>query len=555
MRNFFLFVAVFGLFAFAEDWQQESSPKLNFFELDGYFRTRMDLWSRCDLGTYIPNDADAGNARGTSGCPVPTSYNDSQYAGKGSGDRPSTLFSTNMRLRLDPTLNVTEEIRVKGRADVLDNAVFGSSPGLFKSASYPYAFLTPTVYDGEASLIAIRRLWAEIDTPVGEIRVGRQPLNFGMGLLYNAGNHITQDYGDNVDGVMFATKVWGHYLIPGFFVSGSGPVGRMGGMGSMGDQGVGYSPIEWGPRYDLDPSNNVYSFVISFAKKDTEADIEALLADNRHVFNYGLMGTYRFQSNEPEYNDQKQPTGKSLYRNSNAGFLSLWGDYHFGKLHIESEAVGVAGAIGNSKGLWFEKDRTDSLSILQAGVAIKSRYGFMNNKLGVGLDAGWASGDSAYGMGARPRANNRPVELGDADGQQFVGSDTAINNFRFNPDFRIDLLLFREIIGTVTDAFYLKPHIGYDLTKSLSARLDVISSFSNFAESTPGQSRILGLEFDANVKYESEQGVYAMLTYGLLVPFSGLNHATAELTNADLYSKFGTARVAQALQVFGGIRF
>jgi uncharacterized protein (TIGR04551 family) len=554
MRQIFILISLLSTVVFAEDWKQETAPKLNFLELNGYFRSRMNILSRCDLGTFVPADRSGPFVGGTSGCPVPTSYHNAENFGKDSADRPTTHFWGDMRLRLDPTINVTEDIRIKGQVDILDNIVLGSATGLYPSPSYPYSFLSVTQYYNEAGYLHVKRAWAEIDTAIGEIRFGRMPINFGLGLLYNSANEITNDYGDNVDGLMFATQIWGHYLIPGFFMSSTGISQRGGGMGSLGDNGQPFQSNEWGQRYDMDPSDNTYNFVLSFAKKDKAADIKALLADNRWVLNYGVMGTYRFQVNDRIID----ATSKQLVlqnRNSNAGFLSLWADYYWEKLHVEGEAVGVVGQIGNSFGLWgpAEAARSDSLSILQAGVAIKSRYGFMSDKLGVGLDAGWASGDSAYGMGARPGIHKN-VKKGDADGQQFGGTDTNITNYRFNPGYQIDMLLFREIIGTVTDAFYLKPHIAYDFTKSLGVRLDVISSFTNYAKSAPGQSHILGLEFDGSLYYQSEQGVFARMQYGFLIPFAGLNNSSIA-DNISLHQDFGTARLAQAFQIFGGISF
>ncbi len=553
MRRIFILLGLLNTLAFAEDWKQETAPKLNFLELNGYFRSRMNLLSRCDLGTFVPPTATT-LGQGTSGCPVPTSYSSPENAGKNSADRPSTLFWSDLRLRLDPTINVNEDIRIKGQVDILDNIVLGSATGLYSSPSYPYSFLSATQYE-QPGYLRVKRAWSEIDTAIGEVRFGRMPINFGLGLLYNSGNQITNDFGDNVDGLMFATQVWGHYLIPGFFMSSMGPNQRGGGMGSLGDGGTAYESNEWGQRYDIDPSDNSYSFVLSFAKKDKEADIKALLADGRWVLNYGAMGTYRFQVNDRIVD----PTDKLKFvlqnRNSNAGFLSLWADYRWDKLQVEGEAVGIVGQIGNSKGLWDDPNQSVSLSMLQAGLAVKSRYGFMSDKLGVGLDAGWASGDRAYGMGVRPGLK-KTTKKGDADGQQFGGSDTTINNFRFNPAYQIDMILFREIMGTVTDAFYLKPHIAYDFTKAFGVRLDIISSFTNFAESTPGQSQILGLEFDGSLYYQSEQGIFARMQYGLLVPFAGLNHGDDQVTgNVALFNDFGTSRLASAFQIFGGISF
>ena len=44
--------------------------------------------------------------------------------------------------------------------------------------------------------------------------------------------------------------------------------------------------------------------------------------------------------------------------------------------------------------------------------------------------------------------------------------DRTVDNFRFHPDYRIDRILFREIIGTVTDAVYLRPHARATLAKN-----------------------------------------------------------------------------------------
>ena len=49
---------------------------------------------------------------------------------------------------------------------------------------------------------------------------------------------------------------------------------------------------------------------------------------------------------------------------------------------------------------------------------------------------------------------------GQLDGPQAnLPRDHTVDNFRFHPDYHIDQILFREIIGTVTDAIYVRPHV------------------------------------------------------------------------------------------------
>ena len=52
---------------------------------------------------------------------------------------------------------------------------------------------------------------------------------------------------------------------------------------------------------------------------------------------------------------------------------------------------------------------------------------------------------------------------GQFDGPQAnLPRDRTVDNFRFHPDYHIDQILFREIIGTITDAIYIRPHAARD---------------------------------------------------------------------------------------------
>src|SRR5690606_18255882 len=152
------------------------------------------------------------------------------------------------------------------------------------------------------------------------------------------------------------------------------------------------------------------------------------------------------------------------------------------KLKIEAEAVGIVGLIEgtavSSNGIdavneglrTFQEDDRDAfvdnpLWVLQGGVALESSYAFLNDSLVVGFDAGLASGDDAPGFGLRSVIVQNP-RLGDFDGQQYgaclshhqygtpstaddrcASVDNTITNFKFDPDYKVDLILFREVLG------------------------------------------------------------------------------------------------------------
>ena len=55
--------------------------------------------------------------------------------------------------------------------------------------------------------IRVKRAWAEYMTPVGELRFGRMPDHWGLGILHNAGDGYDDDYQSTVDRIMFITGI------------------------------------------------------------------------------------------------------------------------------------------------------------------------------------------------------------------------------------------------------------------------------------------------------------------------------------------------------------
>ncbi len=49
-----------------------------------------------------------------------------------------------------------------------------------------------------------KRVWAEVQTPVGLLSFGRMPSEWGLGIMANAGGGIDEDFGDTVDRIQFA---------------------------------------------------------------------------------------------------------------------------------------------------------------------------------------------------------------------------------------------------------------------------------------------------------------------------------------------------------------
>ncbi len=430
---------------------------INALDLSGYFRTRFNYIRNGHLGTYVPS-----LGYGTS--------NIKPNAGL-SENEDQNNYSFNMRLKLDPTINVSESIRVKSSINAFDNVILGSSPS-------------------SASLIDIKRLWGEINTPVGELRFGRLPFHWGLGILYNSGDNINSNYGDQVDGFLFSTRIFDHYLTPGYFIS-------SGGASTINPSG---QPTPIAPRHVT------HTLSLSFLKRESDYSIAQKKFQGILIYNYGIFASY-----------QKQNFDSKAYKDSNIGTSSFWQALSYKTFHIESEFLGVVGKEHNNK---------DS-KILQGGAALESRYGFLRDQLQLGLNLGIAS-------------------------HQTSSSDYK-TNFMFNKAYTIDMLMYKEVIGSVDSTVYIKPHLSYFFSKNLGLRGDVISSLAPNGTSSPSGKNFLGLELDASIFARSDSGLYFSTSYGVLFPF-GLDHAKGNLSAAD-YKIYGKAKTAQAINSYLGITF
>jgi len=180
----------------------------------------------------------------------------------------------------------------------------------------------------------------------------------------------------------------------------------------------------------------------------------------------------------------------------------------------------------------------------------------------VGGELGVASGDNAPGFGNFPGRCNYAVTPtscgqvppdGSIDGNQVGAAYPSLNNYPGNPAYQAELILWRRILGTVTDAWYLKPTFKWDVLDGLAVGAQVVYSQAFFASSTPSQvNKSLGLELDLGVKYQSDDGFVFFLDYGLLKLLSGFDMTT---TSGGVTATSSPGGVAQNLHAGLGIVF
>lgn len=505
-----------------EEWVEEKR-KLELFAVDGYFRVRPELFHRFDLNRV----------------PDPGTY--TLWPLSPVSVREKTVAGANMRFRFEPTLNVSEEVRVRMQVDALDNVVMGSTPeyAFSRSEQADFSVFTQSQVAPVSGVnavrdsIAVKRVYGEVTTPVGVVRFGRMGSHWGLGLLHNDGNCFDCDHGDSVDRIQFVTEP-----LPGIFVT---PMLDFNVEGPTSGQAG-----ESGQPWDLSQADDAHSYVLAVARRDTDQQVRAKLESNQVVFNWGLHVTYRTQRSDPA-DFLGNPFVSESGQGTNLGYVprgatlwmpDAWVRFEQKDLRLELEVASIFGNIGNVSRTGAGADDPRGLSVLQFGAAAQGEYRMLNGKLRLQGEVGFASGDPAPGFGNLPGRRgsgvNGSTAEGDIDGPQYscpsTGGclDSDIRNFRFNRDYRVDLILWREILGRVTDAIYVKPSAEYEVTDGFHVFGSAIYSRSMFLSSTPAAGvsvapeASLGIEFDGGARYETEDGFYASVQAGILFPLGGL---------------------------------
>ncbi|MEZ4428228.1 MAG: TIGR04551 family protein [Nannocystaceae bacterium] len=652
--------------------QPKRFRRLQLFELHGYLRMRGDYFHRLDLGqtaATIPGDGGfttpsyvdtsdidtknkffpppskhvetstdptAGYRRNDADCTVILT-DQGVNANKTTSrcNRRNGFASANMRLRLEPTLHVSDTVKVHAQIDALDNLVLGSTPDSFYGDS-PYApidIYTRTQVPPSAGInsftdsIVVKRAYGEIRFGWGLLlEFGRMPNHWGMGIVFNDGNgfyrgqrddiirQVDTDYGDSVDSLRFSfdfgkDRRRTHRLTFSWDWAASGPTT---------DQllGPGWSSGNLvGQAFSAEKFDNVYQWRISILRRDDQSMLERKLSLGRPVFNYGFAAWVRYQpidravgspglgdglGTNPTWSDGPNNVDDGLGRKGSSlgnGDLDddgtygdsglqnyanllvprrailvtpdLWMRVMWRTLRIELEVAGVFGVMRmrnlnqspSADGVVLEDlglDDLENRTISQLGYALEFKYGFFKDRFHIGLDHGFATGDDYGPSDLNPQ---NPLVAGTNPLVTDTTSVNTITNFRFNPAYSQDLLLFRELMGTVSNAAYFRPWAAfYFFQNNFSARLDLQYAFAEKPTSTIGNGLHYGIEIDAALRYhDTREPIFFNIQYGVMFPLNAFNR-TSDLYEASsdpqvVIPNDGDAKAAQTVQAQLGIKF
>ncbi len=573
------------------NYPEQGKRKMQIFELGGYLRLRSDYMHDFFLGlgySTVPSGSTVANVGNYGLPPFPLPVDclapsaSSPPINAATGNNPGSNCShkdiggANLRFRLEPTLNVTDQVRIHAQIDVLDNTILGSTPDSLAGiqgfnippATSATGTISPTALPGVApsgflattqdapqigqngfsSSIVAKRAWAEIDGDFGSIRFGRMPWHWGRGIFYNDGNCADCDVGTTVDRVMALTTLYGHQLALAWDLGAQGTTTQQLSLGR--DDPAGYP-------YDLSQDDDVEEFMASITHIDRPVELRERVDRGDVVVNYGLQLVYRNQGNADALVSDStltSPYGAQALvpeqiKTVPFGGISLtpdvWFKLYYKALTIEAEGIGVFGRIQHPGALAVDDKE---LYLAEVGWVVASELRLFRDSFFVGIEVGGASGDQASAPGQYLNYRWRFV-------QQPTG-DNAIHDLHFSPDYHVDEILFRNILGTVTNATYFKPQAAYwfDLGQSRAIGINgsAIYSMAEVPVSTPGDALSYGIETDLGAGYRNTaEGFYAGVTWAVLWPLGALDRPSGLWSTSDAAS----ASAAQIFRVNLGVKF
>ena len=230
---------------------------------------------------------------------------------------------------------------------------------------------------------------------------------------------------------------------------------------------------------------------VQLRERIDRGDVVATTACRSSTENQGNTGVPRTRRDDGHDGDGPQPLTTEQIPAELLGALSLtpdvWAKFYYKALTLEFEGIGVFGRIHHPGVLATDNQAGHAAP---AGLGRRRRAPAVPRLVLRGPRDGRRHGRSGRGPGPVPQL---PLEVRAA-----AAGDHAINDFHFSPDYHVDEILFRHIMGTVTNAIYVKPQAAYwfDLgrTRAVGINGSLIFSMAQVPVSTPGNSLNYGLE-------------------------------------------------------------
>lgn len=327
---------------------------------------------RTEINSVFNYTLDAGNV----------TTNATQLAANGyyiPGGGQTAAHFQNLFMRLDPSVIVNDNIYIRSQW-WLGNPVFG----MF-GAGLPYPIDQRQFYSTQSrgAELTAHRFWVDLLSDFGTVQVGRAPLNWGLGVVWNSGDGLWDKYQSTGDMVRLASKFGSFSFTPAIVKYSMG--------NSIG--GACLTPTVTGPCTGTEGSGGASDYSLSLLYENPDTDMELGVNFIRRIVESGQDAN---------------------------GFQGLTG--------------AAGGAIYNTWDLYGRK-RIGQLTVAaEAPIASGTISGFNYTSFAIAGEAKWEPSD-AWEFG---------LKAGLAPGQGGANSATpaSATPFYYHPNYRLGMIMF-----------------------------------------------------------------------------------------------------------------
>ena len=422
------------------------------------------------------------------------------------GDDPA--FASDARLRLTPSLFVGDELRVFADVDLIA-ASLGPAP-----TGVPWAARSDAAREAALGMLDVRALGVDWLLPIGVLSFGRMPAHFGLGIGANDGADLDDDGGDRADRLAFVAPFLGTLVAaaldlgPGPASSDFGPTTRA---LSVGEQAVSVGVMRWHAPWEL----------------------ELYRQAARPLVDGGAALAFEWQSKDvvpPWVSLDWTRDAGTVRRDAHVAVLDLWARGVWGRFSLEGEGFLSDLSLDNPSpwaGVTVRRTlrgNPGAFALVGEARLLDTPEGKIGDGLLVQLEAGAASADPAPGFpDVSPTAfsGSQPGDVFGAQVDLKRGGDDRYDAARLHPLHKIDLILWRTLLGGVSEAAYARARVEGAPLSWLRLDAAVIYSHALSPDSAPGGVAPLGVELDLGAE-ATLGGSSLRVDAGSLLPLGGL---------------------------------
>lgn len=432
------------------------------------------------------------------------------------GDDPA--LASDARLRLSPSLFLGDELRVFADVDLLA-ASLGPAP-----TGIPWAARSDAARQAALGLLDVRALGVDWLLPIGVLSFGRMPAHFGMGIGANDGADLDDDGGDRADRLAFVAPFLGTLVAAAL------------------DLGPGPSPSDFGPSTRA-LSIGEQALSVGVMRWHAPWELELYRQAARPLLDGGAALAFEWQSKDlvpPWVSLDWTRDPRTVRRDAHLAVLDLWARGVWGRFSLEAEGflsdlsidnpspwagVTVRRTLRGNPGAFalLAEARLLDTALFETAPN-ETAEGRIGDGLLVQLETGAASADPAPGFPDVSPTAFSGSQPGDVFGSQVDlkrGGDERFDAARLHPLHKVDLILWRTLLGGVAEAAYARARVEGALLSWLRLDGALIYSHALSPDSAPGGVAPLGVELDLGAE-ATLGGSSLRVDAGSLLPLGGL---------------------------------